>query len=109
MVLTLKRWKSRSSPGIIAGALREKPIHKSGPFLASLEGPFAALLVFLGLQMHSRAPHGASGLHRAALKMVTRGGAARQPFQPAETDKQNEASGLHRAALKMVTRGGAAR
>ena len=32
MVLTLKRWKSRTSPGIAAGVLRKKPIHKSqGP------------------------------------------------------------------------------
>ena len=59
-----------------------------------------ALFVFVGLQLQSRAPSGAL--------LVTRGGAARQPFQFAETDKQ-EAFGLHCAALILVTRGGAAR
>ena len=44
MVLTLKRWKSRSSPGIEAGALRDNPftiskkplpVDPSGGFLVS--------------------------------------------------------------------------
>src|SRR5687768_15793776 len=45
MVLTLKRWKSRTPPGIVAGVSRgKKPIHKSkgcpsgdGPFRVSSE------------------------------------------------------------------------
>src|SRR5687767_157008 len=43
MVLTLKRWKSRTSPGIEASAwIRSrdiKPIHKSGQHAHTQEGP----------------------------------------------------------------------
>ena len=43
MVLTLKRWKSRSSPGITAGGTRENPFTVSGPKALSRRarmGPF---------------------------------------------------------------------
>ena len=95
MVLTLKRWKSRSSPGIKAGALRGlKPIHMSGlphwgtsPRSKGRHWPFLCFWDCFG----SPTPH--------LGHLVSRGGAARQPFQFAEMDKQ-EASGLPCAALK---------
>src|SRR5688500_5845204 len=52
MVLTLKRWKSRTPPGIVAGVSRgKKPIHKSKgcPFG---DGPF---------RVSSAKTHGAAG------------------------------------------------
>ena len=46
MVLPLKRWKSRASPGIKAGALRVNPFTCQGLLGQTLKGPFAALFVF---------------------------------------------------------------
>ena len=45
MVLALKRWKSRTSPGIAAGVYGNKPIHKSEGLEPSLEGPCGPLCV----------------------------------------------------------------
>ena len=73
MVLPLKRWKSRSSPGIEAGG-NGKPIHLSVPARkggAALKGPRGPFCVFGDLFSEITALIG---------QLVTRGGAARQPI-----------------------------
>ena len=56
MVLTLKRWKSRASPGITAdghGIKTHSHVRASRP---ALEGPVTALFAFSGLAFHSPGP-----------------------------------------------------
>ena len=79
MVLALKRWKSRSPPGIVAGAFREKPIH----FVIGLKRrwPQCGLGYPLRHRRYGR-PVGlaklkASGQLIAQVTQVTRGGAVR--------------------------------
>ena len=82
MVLTLKRWKSRTPPGIVAGEQRKvKPIHKSKGCPPTGDGPFG---------------------------VFTRGGAARLRFA-SQTVQIKRLPELPSAAFVLVTRGGAAR
>ena len=96
MVLTLKRWKSRTSPGIEAGARGVKKTHSQDKGRSSHEQrPYkrAAPGNWLG-------PLGVSNKDapRATQpNMVTRGGAARRPDRHRRDGHTKDASGLHSA------------
>ena len=117
MVLTLKRWKSRSSPGIIADGYTVKThSHVKGtPQKGSRPAKKGRKALFyvpdaLATALRKTTALGGQYIRDATSSpiMVTRGGAARRPVRHRRNRQQKLSRDATRSPI-MVTRGGAAR